>query len=53
MSIVTGLFNDQESAERAYRSASESGYGKDEINVVMSEETRNKYYVKMLLWKQK
>lgn len=46
MSIVTGLFNDQESAERAYRSASESGYGKDEINVVMSEETRNKYYGK-------
>ncbi len=46
MSVVTGLFNDKESAERAYRLASQSGYNNDEINVVMSEETREKYYGK-------
>lgn len=46
MSLVTGLFKDKESAERAYRSAYDSGYKSDEINVVMSEETREKYYGK-------
>ncbi len=44
MSLVTGLFNNQESAERAYKSLSESGYSHDDINVVMSEDTRKKYY---------
>lgn len=46
MSIVTGLFKDKESAELAYRSASQSGYNSNEINVIMSEETREKYYGK-------
>lgn len=46
MNIVTGLFKDQESAERAYRSATEFGYSQDEIDVVMSEETRKRYYGK-------
>lgn len=46
MNTITGLFKDQESAEQAYRSASQSGYTNNEINVVMSEETREKYYGK-------
>jgi uncharacterized protein (TIGR02271 family) len=41
---MTGMFRDRESAERAYSSLSERGYSKDEINVIMSDETRNKYY---------
>ncbi len=42
--VVTGMFRDRESAERAYSSLSERGYEKDDINVIMSDETRNKYY---------
>lgn len=42
--MVTGLFNDRESAERAYQTLSSRGYGKDDANVVMTDETRNKYY---------
>jgi uncharacterized protein (TIGR02271 family) len=38
------MFKDRESAERAYTSLSERGYSKDDINVIMSDETRNKYY---------
>lgn len=41
---VHGLFRDRESAEGAYRSLTERGYGKDDINVMMSDETRKKYY---------
>ena len=46
MSLITGLFKDQDSAENAYKSATSRGYSSDEINVVMSEETRKKYYGK-------
>ncbi|MDP3776302.1 general stress protein [Methylotenera sp.] len=46
MSLVTGLFKDQNSAENAYKSLSASGYKTNEIDVVMSEETRKKYYGK-------
>lgn len=46
MNLVTGLFKDQDSAENAYRKANEMGYTNDDINVVMSEETRLKYYGK-------
>ncbi|HEX8423782.1 MAG TPA: YsnF/AvaK domain-containing protein [Pyrinomonadaceae bacterium] len=42
--VVTGMFKDRDSAERAYTSLSERGYSKDDINVIMSDETRNKYY---------
>lgn len=46
MATVTGLFNDQDSAERAYKTALESGYSRNDIDVIMSEETREKYYGK-------
>ena len=46
MSLVTGLFRDKDSAENAYRKANKMGYTNNDINVVMSEETRSKYYGK-------
>lgn len=42
--MVTGLFRDRESAERAYGSLSERGYGKNDVNLLMSDDTRNKYF---------
>ena len=42
--MVTGLFNDRESAEYAYRSATERGYGKDDVNLVMSEDARHRHF---------
>jgi hypothetical protein len=44
--MMTGLFRDRESAERAYRSLSDRGYGKDDVNLLMSDETRKKYFTK-------
>lgn len=43
---LTGIFKDRESAEKAYNSLSERGYTKDEVNLVMSDETRKKYFHK-------
>jgi uncharacterized protein (TIGR02271 family) len=42
--IVSGLFPDQQSAECAYNALIGRGYSKDEANVLMSDETRKKYY---------
>ncbi len=42
--LVTGLFHDRESAENAYRSVSSRGYGKDDVNLVMSDETRARHF---------
>jgi hypothetical protein len=42
--MVTGLFRDRESAERAYQSLSDRGYSRDDINLVMSDETRKKHF---------
>ena len=42
--MVTGLFRDRESAERAYGSLTERGYGQDDDNLVMSDETRKKHF---------
>jgi hypothetical protein len=42
--MVTGMFSDRESAENAYNSLYERGYSKDDINLVMSEDTRKKYF---------
>ena len=42
--IVTGLFNDADSADRAYSDLRERGYTDDDIHVVMSEDTQKKYY---------
>jgi len=42
--MLTGLFSDRESAERAYQGLSGRGYTKDDINVVMSDETRKRHF---------
>jgi hypothetical protein len=42
--MVTGLFRDRDSAEQAYRSINERGYGSSDVNVVMSDETRKRYF---------
>jgi hypothetical protein len=42
--MLTGLFRDRESAEGAYRSLSSRGYGKDDVNLLMSDDTRKKYF---------
>lgn len=41
---VSGLFSDKESAERAYQSMVARGYSSEEANVIMSDNTRSKYY---------
>ena len=44
MSIVTGLFRDRQSAERAYRAVVERGYDTSDISLMMSDETRNRCF---------
>src|SRR5436309_421426 len=41
---VVGMFNDGEAAERAYNTLRERGYNTKDINLVMTDETRKKYY---------
>jgi hypothetical protein len=43
--MVTGLFRDRESAERAYGSLTKRGYGEDDVNLIMSDETRKKHFM--------
>lgn len=42
--MMTGLFRDRESAEGAYRSLNSRGYGKDDVNLLMSDDTRKKHF---------
>jgi len=42
--MVTGMFRDRESAERAYGSLSTRGYSKDDVNLLMSDETRKTHF---------
>ncbi|KQY88861.1 MULTISPECIES: hypothetical protein [Roseateles] len=41
---LTGLFPDRDSAERAYRSALDRGYSSNDVDVVMSDETRKRHF---------
>lgn len=43
--MSTGMFRDRESTERAYNMLKERGYTEDEINVMMSDDTRKKHFV--------
>lgn len=43
-SMLTGMFSNRESAENAYNTLQEKGYSKDEINLIMSDETRDKHF---------
>ncbi|MCL6261559.1 hypothetical protein M3O96_20835 [Aquiflexum sp. TKW24L] len=42
--VLSGMFRDRECTDRAYNSLVDKGYGNNEINVVMTAETREKYY---------
>ena len=42
--LVTGLFPDRASAEAAYNSAHSRGYSKDDVNLVMSDDTRKRHF---------
>jgi hypothetical protein len=42
--MVTHVFHDRDSLENAYRFIREYGYDKDEINVMMSDQTRQQHY---------
>ena len=43
--MVTGLFPDRASAERAYGDLTSRGYGNDDLNLVMSDETRRRHFL--------
>lgn len=42
--MVTGLFHDRDSAESAYQALGERGYDKNDVNLVMSDETRKRHF---------
>lgn len=42
---MTGLFRDRVGTENAFNTLQEIGYSKDEINLVMSEATRENYFL--------
>lgn len=42
--MVTGLFPDRASAEAAYNAAHARGYSKDDVNLVMSDDTRTRHF---------
>ena len=44
--LVTASFRDRSSAERAYNRLRERGYTDNEINLMMSDETRTRYFGK-------
>jgi hypothetical protein len=41
---VTGIFHDRESAEQAYNSLISRGYANNDINIIMTDEARKKYF---------
>jgi hypothetical protein len=42
--VVAGLFRDRDSAERAYQDITDRGYGRDDVDLVMSDETRRRHF---------
>lgn len=42
--VLTGMFRDRESAERAYNSLSTRGYSDNDVDVIMSDDTRKKHF---------
>ena len=42
--LVTGLFPDRTSAEAAYSASAERGYTSDDMNLVMSDDTRKRHF---------
>jgi hypothetical protein len=42
--ILTGMFRDRDSAERAYNSLSSRGYTHDDVDIIMSDDARKKHF---------
>jgi hypothetical protein len=42
--LMTGVFRDRASAERAYGSLTTRGYTKDDVNLLMSKDARDRYF---------
>ena len=42
--VLTGMFSDRKSAETAYNELHDRGYSNDEIDLIMSDETRKKNF---------
>ena len=42
--VLTGLFRDRDSAERAYQSIVDRGYGREDVDLVMSDDTRRRHF---------
>jgi hypothetical protein len=42
--MLTGMFRDRESAERAYGSLASRGYTKDDMSLLMSDEARRRHF---------
>ena len=42
--LLTGMFRDRDSAERAYNSLSSRGYNHDDVDVLMSDEARKRHF---------
>ena len=42
--LVTGMFHDRDSAERAYSGVTGRGYDKNDVDLVMSDKTRDKHF---------
>ena len=42
--MVTGLFRDRDSAERAYGAVTSRGYGANDVSLLMSEEARDRHF---------
>ena len=42
--LVTGMFNDRESADRAYSTLQSRGYSNNDIHLIMSDDTRKKHF---------
>lgn len=43
-SMLTGMFSDRASAEKAFNELQSRGYSNEEINLIMSDETRKKHF---------
>jgi hypothetical protein len=42
--MITGLFEDRSGGERAFRALAQRGYGSDEINIVIDDDARRRYF---------
>ncbi len=47
--FTTEIFKTKEAAEKAYQDALDAGYSPQDINVIMSEDSRKKYYDSILV----